>query len=58
MDLEKEKKELEEKAKEMDTNLQKRLKTVGNYVHDDVPISDNEVLNVAMVSMQPVLTWG
>ena len=42
-DLEKEKKVLEESAKEKDVMLQKKLKTVGNYVHDSVPISKNEV---------------
>ena len=34
---------LEESAKEKDAMLQRKLKTVGNYVHDSVPISDNEV---------------
>ena len=34
----------------MDINLQKKLKTVGNYVHDDVPISDNEVPDVSVDS--------
>lgn len=34
---------LEESAKEKDAMLQKKLKTVGNYVHDSVPISNNEV---------------
>lgn len=40
---------LEESAKEKDAMLQKKLKTVGNYVHDSVPISDDEVnrLNVS-----------
>ena len=28
---------------EKEAQLQKRLKQVGNYVHDSVPISDNEV---------------
>lgn len=41
--LEAEKKVLEDSAKEKDAMLQKKLKTVGNYVHDSVPISNNEV---------------
>ena len=47
VDLEKEKKVLEDSAKEKDAMLQKKLKTVGNYVHDSVPVSDNEVRSVA-----------
>lgn len=43
MALEKEKKVLEESAAEKDALLQKKVKTIGNYVHDSVPISNNEV---------------
>ena len=42
--LEKEKKVLEESAAEKDALLQKKVKTIGNYVHDSVPVSNNEVL--------------
>ena len=42
-DLEKEKKLLEDSAVEKEQLLTKKLKSVGNYVHDSVPISDNEV---------------
>jgi seryl-tRNA synthetase len=41
--LEKEKKLLEESTAEKDALLQKKVKTIGNYVHDSVPISNNEV---------------
>ena len=41
--LEKEKKVLEDSATEKDAILQKKIKTIGNYVHDSVPVSDNEV---------------
>ena len=41
--LEKEKKQLEDDAKKEEVELQKKLKTVGNYVHDSVPVSANEV---------------
>ena len=43
LDLEREKKILEESALEKDALLQKRIKTIGNYVHDSVPVSNNEV---------------
>ena len=41
--MEKEKKVMEESAIEKDSLLQKKIKTVGNYVHDSVPISSSEV---------------
>lgn len=34
---------LEESAAKKDALLQKKVKTIGNYVHDSVPISNNEV---------------
>ncbi|KAL9122276.1 MAG: hypothetical protein Q9187_001172 [Circinaria calcarea] len=40
--LEKEKKVTEDSAIEKDTLLQRRIKTIGNYVHDSVPVSNNE----------------
>ncbi|CAH0024045.1 unnamed protein product [Clonostachys rhizophaga] len=40
--LEKEKKALVDSAAEKDTLLKKKLKTIGNYVHDSVPVSANE----------------
>ena len=33
---------MEESAIEKDALLQKKIKTVGNYVHDSVPVSNNE----------------
>lgn len=36
---------LEESATEKEAALQKKIKTIGNYVHDSVPISNNEVPN-------------
>lgn len=42
-DMEKEQKEVESLGEQKDELLQKKLKTIGNYVHDSVPISDNEV---------------
>ena len=45
VELEKECKALEESAGPKDIALQKKLKTIGNYVHESVPVSDNEVWN-------------
>jgi seryl-tRNA synthetase len=42
-DLEKEKKRLEEVAAEKEAALLKKVSTIGNYVHDTVPVSNNEV---------------
>lgn len=42
-DLEKEKKVLEDSAAEKEIILMKKVKTIGNYVHESVPVSDNEV---------------
>lgn len=42
VDLEKEKKSLVESAAEKDALLKAKIKTIGNIVHDSVPVSDNE----------------
>lgn len=42
-ELEKEKKDLEEWTVKKEVMLMKLMKTVGNYVHDSVPVSDDEV---------------
>lgn len=44
LDLEKEMRALEEAAVTKENALQQKLKTIGNYVHESVPVSDNEVL--------------
>lgn len=41
--LEDQKKKIEELVLEKDAALQGKIKTIGNYVHESVPISDNEV---------------
>jgi seryl-tRNA synthetase len=41
--LEKEHKSLEDSAQEKEVLLHKKLKTIGNYVHESVPVGDNEV---------------
>jgi len=42
-DLEKDKKALLESASEKDALLHSKIKTIGNFVHESVPVSDNEV---------------
>ena len=41
--MEHEQKQLEENGRQEDGILQKKLKTIGNHVHDSVPVSNNEV---------------
>lgn len=41
--LEKEKKTKEDLATEKEKARDRKLKTIGNYVHSSVPVSDNEV---------------
>ena len=43
IDLDKQKKEAEENALAKEKERDRKIKTIGNYVHDSVPISDNEV---------------
>lgn len=42
-DLQNQKKAAEENVQEKELALLKKAKTIGNYVHESVPISDNEV---------------
>ena len=44
--MEKEKKVLEDSAAEKDALLRRKIKSIGNYVHDSVPVSNNEVYDV------------
>jgi seryl-tRNA synthetase len=43
VELEKEKKALIDSAAEKDLALKKKIGTIGNIVHDSVPLNDNEV---------------
>ncbi|KAK2749173.1 Cytosolic seryl-tRNA synthetase [Myotisia sp. PD_48] len=52
-ELEREKKEIEEKAVQKETLRDSRLKTIGNYVHDSVPIDNNEDNNVVIRAWVP-----
>lgn len=53
--MDKEQKELEEAGNAKDAVLQKKLKTIGNYVHDSVPISDNEVGSLLCITSSRIL---
>ena len=44
--LEKKKKAIEDLATEKEKARDRKLKTIGNYVHESVPYSDNEVCAV------------
>lgn len=44
-------KDVEELATVKEIALQKKLRTIGNYVHDSVPVSNNEVSDL---SLRPV----
>ena len=48
VELEKEKKALIEQAAAKDVALKKKIGTIGNIVHDSVPINDNEVYSTAL----------
>ncbi|RMZ09031.1 hypothetical protein D0862_03769 [Hortaea werneckii] len=52
-DLTKEKKEMEEEAARKQVALLKKVKTVGNYVHESVPVSDNEDNNAIIRNWAP-----
>ncbi len=43
MDLEKEKKRVDDEATEKEKLRDKKCKLIGNYVHESVPVNDNEV---------------
>ena len=51
IDLEKEKKTLDESAAVKEVTLKKKIGTIGNIVHDSVPINDNEVCSPAHFSL-------
>jgi len=52
-DLTKEKKDLEELANEKQKALFKKVKSIGNYVHDTVPVSNNEDNNAVVRDWAP-----
>lgn len=41
--FEKEKKDLEQIAADKEVELKRKVTSIGNIVHDSVPVSDNEV---------------
>jgi seryl-tRNA synthetase len=48
-ELEKEKKTLIDSAAEKEAALKTKVKSIGNIVHDSVPVSDNEVSRAQML---------
>lgn len=52
-ELEKEKKVKEEQAEQKYIALMKKAKTIGNYVHDSVPVSDDEANNALIRDWAP-----
>ncbi|PHH64871.1 hypothetical protein CDD81_3728 [Ophiocordyceps australis] len=53
IELEKEKKSLVELAAEKEAQLKSKIRTIGNYVHDSVPISNNEDNNEVLRTWAP-----
>jgi len=53
VDLEKEKKTIEDEATEKEKLRDRRCKTIGNYVHDSVPVNDNEDFNEVVKKWAP-----
>ena len=51
--LEKEKLELEAEAAKKYVALQKKAKSIGNYVHESVPVSDDEINNALIRDWTP-----
>lgn len=51
--LEKEKKDLEELAAQKYAALMKKAKSIGNYVHESVPVSDDEANNALIRKWEP-----
>jgi len=50
VDLEKEKKKTEDEALAKEKARDKKCKLIGNYVHESVPVNDNEVSIVSALS--------
>ncbi len=47
---------MEEEAAEKEKARDKKCKTIGNYVHESVPLNDNEVGNMETRHWTPTLT--
>ncbi|KAK3637855.1 Cytosolic seryl-tRNA synthetase [Elasticomyces elasticus] len=52
-DLQKQKEQLEEEARQKQIALLKKAKSIGNYVHESVPVSDNEDKNAVVRTWAP-----
>ena len=49
-DLEKRKKEAEDYAVQKELERDRKIRTIGNYVHESVPVSNNEVFSGCPIS--------
>ena len=58
MELQNDKKAREDVAAEKLVKLLQKVKSIGNYVHDSVPVSDNEVRIRSWVYEQDALMVG
>lgn len=52
--LENRKKNAEDNALEKESDRDRKIRAIGNYVHESVPVSDSEV----SANPQPVMTLG
>ncbi len=49
-DLEKRKKEAEDYAVQKELERDRKIRTIGNYVHESVPVSNDEVFSGCLMS--------
>jgi len=55
--LDKTKKEAEEKAIQVENERDRKIRTIGNYVHDSVPVSQTEVIPSSKNEKKRKKTW-
>lgn len=55
--LEKEKKAAEEIASQKENQRDRMIRTIGNYVHESVPVSNNEVSLIAVCQNKSALPY-
>lgn len=58
VELEKEVRRIEELAQEKERKRDIKIRTIGNYVHDSVPINDNEVCEITQLQPRGALLNG
>lgn len=57
--LDKSKKDAEEHAVQKEAQRDRKIRTIGNYVHESVPVSNNEVSLALFLELCPSIakTW-